>query len=209
MDTEKIKRKYRRIAWLYDRLTRAPTDRLRREAVQLLALRPGDGVLDLGCGTGLSLPLLRAAAGDPGVVYGVELSPHMLAHARDRVAAAGWKNVRLIEANAETFEIDQRVDGILCFYTHDIMLSPTALPRAIKYLKAGGRMVAAGGKLARGRRGWLINPVTVLYSLPAVTTLDIERSFEPFALMRQLLSNVDVKERMLGSQYLAWGVGPG
>jgi demethylmenaquinone methyltransferase/2-methoxy-6-polyprenyl-1,4-benzoquinol methylase len=203
MDVEKIKRKYRRNAWFYDRLVRRATERLRREAVERLALRTGDRVLDLGCGTGLSLPLLQAAVGRSGVVYGVEISPEMLSRANAKVRAAGWPNVRLLEANAESFELDDPVDGILCFYTHDIMLSPTALPRAIRHLKPGGRVVAAGGKLVHGWRGWLINPLTVLYSLPAVTTLDLGRSHEPFAIMRELLAGLTVEERMLGSQYLA------
>jgi len=80
----------------------------------------------------------------------------MLALAGDKVEADGWKNVRLVEADAETLELDECLDGILCFYTHDIMVSPTALPRALQYLKPGGRVVAAGAKLARGWRGWLI-----------------------------------------------------
>lgn len=150
-----------------------------------LALRPGDRALDLGCGTGLSLPLLREAVGGSGRLYGAELSPDMLAVARAKVQSAGWRNVDVIEANAETFEIDEPVDGILCFYTHDIMLSPTALPRAIRHQKRGGRVTAAGGQLMRGWVGWLVNPVTIAYSLPAVTTLDRARSYEPFALMRQ------------------------
>lgn len=205
MDVAKIKRKYRLNARFYDRLIAAPTDALRRQAARRLALRPGDRVLDLGCGTGLSLPLLREAVGDAGVVYGVELSPEMLALACQKVQTAGWRNVHLIEANAETFEIDEPVDGVLCFYTHDIMLSATALPRAVGCLKPGGRLVAAGGKLVHGWRGWLINPLTVAYSLPAVTTLDLRRSYEPFGLMRQLLTEFGFEERMLGSQYLAWG----
>lgn len=205
MDAAKIKQKYRRNVRFYDLLTARPTDALRREAVRRLTLCPEDRALDLGCGTGLSLPLLRNAVGDSGRVYGVELSPDMLGVARAKVQSAGSRNVELIEANAETFEIDAPVDGILCFYTHDIMLSPTALPRALRYLKPGGRMVAAGGKLVHGRLGWFVNPVTIAYSLPAVTTLDRARSYEPFTLMRQLLTDFHVEERKLGSQYLAWG----
>jgi demethylmenaquinone methyltransferase/2-methoxy-6-polyprenyl-1,4-benzoquinol methylase len=205
LDVEKIKRKYRRNAPFYDRLIARPTDALRRAAVERLALGPGDRVLDLGCGTGLSLPLLREAVGERGVVYGVELSPDMLARARERVGAAGWRNVRLIEADAETFELPEQVQGVLCFYTHDILLSPTALPRAIALLAPDGRVVAAGAKLVPGWRGWLVNPITVAEALPAVTTRDLRRSYRPFAELEELLLDFHVEERWLGSQYLVWG----
>jgi ubiquinone/menaquinone biosynthesis C-methylase UbiE len=206
MDVEKIKRKYRRNARWYDWLMARPTETLRCEAIRRLALRVGDRVLDLGCGTGLSLPLLREAVGDTGVVYGIELSPEMLAVARRKTDTAGWRNARLIQANAEEFALDEPVHAVLCFYTHDIMLSLTALPRVVDgYLKPGGRVVAAGGKLVHGWRGWLINPLTITYSLPAVTTLDAKQSYEPYAVMRNLLADFEVADRKLGSQYLAWG----
>lgn len=203
MEVDKVRRKYRRTAWLYDRFIAGPTERLRREAVSYLRLRAGDRVLDLGCGTGLSLPLLVEAVGDGGTVYGVEVSPDMLERARDKVRAAGWGNVRLIEADAEHFELDGQVDGLLCFYTHDIMLSRTALPRAMQLLAPGGRVVAAGAKLVRGSCRWLINPITVAYSLPFITTLETMR--EPYAVLRTLLPHCRVEERRLGSAYLAWG----
>ncbi|MGP2441757.1 class I SAM-dependent methyltransferase [Streptomyces sp. JW3] len=47
-----------------------------------LGLRPGDRVLDAGCGTGRALPPLRAAVGASGVVIGADLTPAMLRAAR-------------------------------------------------------------------------------------------------------------------------------
>ncbi|MEV7394371.1 methyltransferase domain-containing protein [Streptomyces sp. NPDC091215] len=47
-------------------------------AVGRMGLRPGQRVLDLGCGTGRALPALRAHVGDDGVVSGVDLTPAML-----------------------------------------------------------------------------------------------------------------------------------
>ncbi|MBI4203722.1 MAG: methyltransferase domain-containing protein [Betaproteobacteria bacterium] len=206
MDVQRIKRKYRHTAWLYDGLIAPATDRLRREAVARLGLRTGDRVLDLGCGTGLSIPLLRQAVGDAGTVYGIEVSPDMLAIARRKATDGTWQNVRLFEADAETFELEELLDGMLCFYVHDITMSSTALPHAMKFLKPAGRLVAAGGKLARGWRGWLINPVTVAYALPFITTFD--RSRPPFTIVLELIPECYVEERLLGSQYLAWGTRP-
>ncbi|MFI7009399.1 class I SAM-dependent methyltransferase [Streptomyces sp. NPDC050145] len=47
-------------------------------AIAALGLRPGDRVLDAGCGTGRALPALRAAVGASGVVLGADLTPAML-----------------------------------------------------------------------------------------------------------------------------------
>ncbi|KUH40301.1 MULTISPECIES: class I SAM-dependent methyltransferase [Streptomyces] len=50
-------------------------------AVADLGLRPGDAVLDAGCGTGRALPALREAVGPSGTVLGLDLTPAMLREA--------------------------------------------------------------------------------------------------------------------------------
>jgi len=200
---ECVRRQYRRNVRWYDLGVATATARLRAEAVARLALTEGARVLDLGCGTGLSLPLLRAAVGASGAVYGVDLSPDMLAVAQRRCSEAGWANVHLLEADAESFELPEPVDGLLCFYTNDILLSPTVLPRAFGFLRPGARVAVAGAKLARGWRGVLVNPLTRAYSGLAVTRALVT---EPTLALRERLVELRVEERALGSQYLASGV---
>ena len=54
----------------------------RRRAVDRLGLRPGDKVLDVGCGTGRSLDYLQSAVGPTGRVYGIDISAGMLGKAQ-------------------------------------------------------------------------------------------------------------------------------
>jgi ubiquinone/menaquinone biosynthesis C-methylase UbiE len=60
----------------------------KRRAVDALALRPGDVVVDLGCGPGTDLPRLAGAVGPDGRVIGVDRDPSMLAEARRRLASS-------------------------------------------------------------------------------------------------------------------------
>ena len=137
--------KYRKRAARYDS-TVGPTWSIRQRAVAALQLEPGQTVLDVGCGTGLSLALLRAAVGDAGRVYGVDQSPHMLAHAHRRVAAAGWRNVHVFESPAQSLTLTEPVDAMLFHYTHDILRSTTALPQLLACARAGTSIAIAGVK---------------------------------------------------------------
>jgi len=71
----------------------------RFSGINALRTARGDIVLDLGCGTGLNLPLLLDRVGADGHVIGVDRSSSMLAVARDRVRRNGWSNVSLLEAD--------------------------------------------------------------------------------------------------------------
>ena len=51
---------------------------LRRRTIAKLGLQPGQTVLDVACGTGLSFPLLQAGVGQTGRIIGVEISPDMI-----------------------------------------------------------------------------------------------------------------------------------
>lgn len=137
--------KYRRRAHSYDG-TCGPTWPIRERAVAALALRPGERVLDVACGTGLSLALLREGVGAEGHVVGFDHSAEMLAQARQRVAAAGWHNVTLLRSAAQELALPQPVDALLFHYTHDILRSPSALERVLACARPGARVAIAGLK---------------------------------------------------------------
>jgi len=208
IDLQRNLRGYRRLARFYDLLAVPPlTARQRREAVAQLALPRGGSVLDLGCGTGLSLTPLVAAVGPDGRVVGVDLSPDQLARARRRVEAAGWTNVLLIEANAEELALNESFDGILSTYTHDIMTSRRAIGRAVRHLKPGGRFVAVGFKRPTGWSAPLNLLVKAFYTaLRIPIQWDRETSRRPWAYPEELLGPLDVRERFGGLWYEAVGV---
>lgn len=98
--------------WLY-RLAGVRVDHYRRLAVEALALRPGDTVVDLGCGTGLNFPLLHAAVGEQGKIIGVDLTEPMLERARQRAEHAGWDHVELVRSDMARFQLPADTGAVL------------------------------------------------------------------------------------------------
>ena len=193
--------KYRRHAAGYDASAQR-TMAMRRRVVGMLGLRPGDTVLDVACGTGLSLPLLRQAVGPAGRVVGVELSPEMIERARGRVAGADWNNVTLIESSMEDAGLGAPFDAALFNYTHDVLQSPRALQRIFSFSKPGARIAIAGIKHPAR---WLLplRLYRLLKARPYVTTFSgLDR---PWHLIEHYVPGLRVVPAMLGTNYHAHG----
>ena len=131
---------------------------LRRRTIALLQLRPGQTVLDVGAGTGLSYALLRDAVGAQGRVLGFEQSPEMFAVGQDRVAREGWANVWHVNQPAETVELPALADAVLFNYTHDICRTPAAVANIFRQVKPGARVAMAGIKFFP----WWTGPLNLL-----------------------------------------------
>lgn len=191
--------KYRSRASRYDASARR-TFALRRRTIDLLHLRPGERVLDVACGTGLSFPMLREGVGDTGFITGVDVSADMTVLAERRVAAAAWRNVRVVTAPMETAPLDGPFDAALFNYTHDVLQSPAALANILAHLRPGARVALAGIKHPSV---WLypLRWWRILKARPYVTTLNGLDA--PWAVLLPNLEDFRVSTFMLGTNYIA------
>jgi ubiquinone/menaquinone biosynthesis C-methylase UbiE len=109
-------------------------------AVAELGLRPGDRVLDAGCGTGRALPPLRAAVGPSGVVLGVDLTPAML---REAVRAGRDRDGALLLADVAALPL--RSHALDAVFGAGLI---SHLPSPAENLRELARVVRPGGVLA-------------------------------------------------------------
>lgn len=142
---------YRNLAEGYDASCRW-IEPVRRRCVALLALQPGQTVLDVASGTGASLPALSQSVGPKGRVIAIEQSPEMVQRSIARCTQLGLNNVSHLAAPAESAMFETPADAALFHYTHDVLRSPAALEQVFAALRPGAVVVVAGYKSCRGWR---------------------------------------------------------
>ncbi|HKU46521.1 MAG TPA: methyltransferase domain-containing protein [Burkholderiales bacterium] len=125
MQIEAVKTAYRRYARIYDMVFGAVLQPGRRAVLDALKLRSGDRVLEVGVGTGISLPLYPRDVR----ITGIDVSREMLERARGRVARAGLKNVdALLEMDAEEMTFpDASFDKVVAMYVVSVVPNPAKL----------------------------------------------------------------------------------
>jgi len=183
MQIETVKEAYRRYAGFYDAIFGPVLHAGRKTVVETLACKPGERVLEVGVGTGLSLPLYPASV----KVTGIDLSREMLDKARARVARRGLANVEaLLEMDAEAMAFpDASFDKVVAMYVI------SAVPHPGRLLEELHRVCKPDGEIL------LVNHVSSENRLVKVIEKGLARfsdkiGFRPDFEMRGLVTDHDV-----------------
>jgi SAM-dependent methyltransferase len=114
-----------------------------RIARLLLGLSPGDGVLDVACGTGNFTRDFARSAGPDGIVIGIDVSETMLSRAVRDTAAAGLSDrAAFVRGDAAELPfLESSFDAVCCFAALHLFSDPMrALDRMTAVLTPGGRI---------------------------------------------------------------------
>jgi ubiquinone/menaquinone biosynthesis C-methylase UbiE len=203
-----VRNRYDRIAKfipLFDRVLFLPRDS-RSKAVARLDLTAGDSVLDIGCGTGRSLPYLRDAVGPSGRVYGIDISRGMLRQARKLCAAHRWDNVELSECDAAEFTAPTPLNGVLFSLSYNTMPHHRAVLRqAWDQLVPGGHLVIMDAKVPPGLSGKLVLPFSLWLMKHTMLGNPLIHPWEELAA---LTDDLEMTQRRFRSYYICCGMKP-
>lgn len=108
-------------------------------------LRPGQTVVDIGCGAGIDSLIAARMVGPSGSVIGVDMTPAMLTKARTSAAAAQITNIEFREGYGEALPVpDEWADVIISNGVLNLMPDKSvALKEMWRVLKPGGRLQIA------------------------------------------------------------------
>jgi phosphatidylethanolamine/phosphatidyl-N-methylethanolamine N-methyltransferase len=154
MDEAAVRTAYRRWAPVYDSTFGLVAAEGRKHAVEHINTRSGR-VLEVGVGTGLSLPSYRREL----EIVGIDLSPEMLEKARERVAAEGLDNVTgLHEMDAGDLAFpDGSFDTVVAMYVMTVVPDPEKVMLELaRVCKRGGEVLLVNHfSTEEGMRGWV------------------------------------------------------
>jgi len=114
----------------------------RNAILEDLALRPGETVVEIGCGTGHNFQRVLDSIGERGELIGVDCSEPMIARCRRRIRKRAWRNVRLMDQQYGRAPVTGgSADAVLMSYALSMIPGwKSALECAAYELKPGGRI---------------------------------------------------------------------
>jgi phosphatidylethanolamine/phosphatidyl-N-methylethanolamine N-methyltransferase len=139
MTVDQIEKVYDRYSRVYDYIFGKVFANGREVGLQLLGLKPGLRVLEIGVGTGLSLPHFTRGA----EITGIDLSQDMLHQAEKRVKSLGLRNIRLQKMDATRLEFpDRSFDRVYAAYFISTVPDPVSVVREMKRVcRPGGYII--------------------------------------------------------------------
>ncbi|MBI3849844.1 MAG: methyltransferase domain-containing protein [Verrucomicrobia bacterium] len=107
--------------------------------------KPGETLLDLGCGAGLDLYLYARAVGPTGRCYGVDIAEAMAAKARENLRTLGVANVEILVGHSDNIPLpDASVEIVASNGIYNLSpLKEPVMREVFRVLKPGGRTVFA------------------------------------------------------------------
>lgn len=139
VDSRRVERVYAVLARVYDDFFDWALGPGRESAVRDLGCRPGEDVLEVGVGTGLSLPQYPPDCR----VTGIDISDEMLRQARERAVRDGMEHVRLLQMDARVLDFpDGSFDRVLAPYVISVVPEPERVMAEIaRVCRPGGTVV--------------------------------------------------------------------
>lgn len=207
-DSQFVHRRYNKLAPFYtifEYVFLLPPG-IRAKTVRTIDLSPGDTVLEVGCGTGRNLRHLIDAVGPEGKVFGADISEGMLAEARRLCERNNWRGVTLLQGDAITLSLSEKVDGALFSLSYATMIERRDILRhAWDQLKPGGRLVIMDARIPKGMIGELYRPL-------AMWTLDRTVLGNPdvdiLEDLRRLAGKIEIQELFLGTYFIGRATKP-
>jgi len=117
----------------------------------LASLKPGEVVLDLGCGGGLDVLLAAQKVGSTGKAIGIDMTGEMIERARENAHKSGAANVEFHLAEIESLPLDDRsVDCVISNCVLNLVPDKSrAFAEIVRVLKPDGRLAVSDLALKR------------------------------------------------------------
>jgi phosphatidylethanolamine/phosphatidyl-N-methylethanolamine N-methyltransferase len=173
VENDFVTRVYEKLAKVYDLIFGPTLHHGRLVAIERMAIRPGDRVLEVGVGTGINTSLYPTNC----AVTGIDLSASMLEKARERVRREGLRHVRLQEMDAAHL--------IFADDTFDIVYAPylvSVVPDPVQVVTEMRRVCKPGGKIIILNHFRSANPILSR----------LERAMSPFTVHIGFKSDLDL-----------------